>query len=454
MTRDAAAFRPQRVNPAIEPALSVHGAGMAPGLLERGMLMGRLRGLLLGARESFWLIPSAALVAAVLLGVALVEADGLLSLDLAQRWPRLFGAGAEGARGTLEAIAGSMITVAGVVFSVTIVALSLAANAYSPRVLRTFMRDRATQAVFGVFVGIFAYCLVVLRTIRAAGDDGAGFVPSLAVFGALVLALLGVWVLVYFIHHVALTIQVSTILQRIADETRRSIENLFPEQLGESEDLDDAEQPAPQREWRVLPALRSGYVVSVDADGLLAFARRRGAVLRMELGVGEFAAESRPLASLAAAGRGDAAADAQALDRLYTFGAERNLYQDAGFGLQQIVDVAARALSPGVNDPSTAAMCADHVGALRVRLARRRMPERLRRERGELRVIARAPSFESLAAMAFEPLLRHARGDPQVLAALERAARAAEAAAPPRRASAMRRYLEAIEAQRLARPPV
>jgi uncharacterized membrane protein len=406
---------------------------------------GRLRALVLGVRESFWLIPAVALAAAVLLAIGLVEADGLVDADLAQRWPRLFGAGAEGARGTLSAIASSMITVAGVVFSVTIVALSLAANAYSPRVLRTFMHDRTTQAAFGVFVGIFAYCLVVLRTIRAADDDGAAFVPSLAVFGALVLALVGVWVLVYFIHHVAVTIQVSTILQRIADETRQSIATLFPEALGEGED-DDAVLPAPEREWRALPARRSGYIVSVDAGGLLAFARSRGAVLRMELGVGEFAVESQPLASLAGGAQKDAA-DAEALDRLYTFGAERNVYQDAAFGLQQIVDVGARALSPGVNDPSTAAMCADHLGALLACLARRRMPQRLRREDGEVRVIARAPSFEHLAALALEPLRRHARGDPQVLAALERAARAAEAAAPPRRRSVLRGHLDAIEAE-------
>jgi uncharacterized membrane protein len=403
--------------------------------------VGRLRALVLGVRESFWLIPAVALVAAVLLAAGLVEAGAPVSADLAQRWPRLFGAGAEGARGTLSAIASSMITVAGVVFSVTIVALSLAANAYSPRVLRTFMHDRTTQAAFGVFVGIFAYCLVVLRTIRAADDAGAAFVPSLAVFGALVLALIGVLVLVYFIHHVSVTIQVSTILQRIADETRRSIDTLFPEQLGDGDD--DAVLPAPEREWHALPARRSGYIVSVDADGLLAFARSRRAVLRMELGVGEFAVESQPLASLAGAPRPDDG-DAEALDRLYTFGPDRNLYQDAAFGLQQIVDVGARALSPGVNDPSTAAMCADHLGALLARLARRRMPERLRREDGELRVIARGPSFEGLAALALEPLQRHARGDPQVLAALERAARAAEAAAPPRRRRVLRARLEAI----------
>jgi len=407
--------------------------------------MRRLRDLLHAVRESFWLVPAIALVVAMLLGIGLVELDSYSQSDLAARWPRLFGAGAEGARGTLAAIAGSMITVAGVVFSVTIVALSLAASTYSPRVLRTFMHDRATQAAFGVFVGIFAYCLVVLRTVRAADENGAAFVPSLAVFGALVLALVGVWVLVYFIHHVAVTIQVSSILQRIAAETRKAIETLFPEHLGEDED-DAAPSAAGERDWRAIPARRSGYLVSIDAAGLLAFARRRGGVLRMELAVGEFAVESQPLASLAGASA-EPRAEADELDQLYTFGAERSVHQDAGFGIQQLVDVATRALSPGVNDPSTAAMCADHLSALLVQLARRRMPSPLRREGGELRVIACGPSFESLVGLAFEPLVRYARGKPEVLAALARAARRVERAAPPRRAAFMSAHLETIEAR-------
>jgi uncharacterized membrane protein len=400
--------------------------------------MRRLRNLLLAARESFWFIPSLALLVAVLLGVLLVDVE--TTVNLAERWPRLFGAAADGARGTLAAIAGSMITVAGVVFSVTVVALSLAADAYSPRVLRTFMHDRPTQIAFGVFVGVFAYCLVVLRTVRVADGDGAGFVPSVAVFGALVLALVAVWVLVYFIHHIAVTIQVSTILERIAAETRRAIDRLFPEPFGEDDDDAGEKALVAERDWRMLPALRSGYIVSVDAKGLLAFARSRGAVLRMTLGIGEFAIESLPLAALAG-GKSEPRAETRALDALYTIAGERTIEQDAAFGIQQIVDVATRALSPGINNPSTAAMCIDHLSALLVRLARRRIPSRLRTDGGELRVIARGPTFESLAALAFEPLARHARGQPEVLASLERAARAVERAAPPRRAAFMRNHL-------------
>ncbi len=404
--------------------------------------MRRLRELLLAVRESFWFLPGLALLLSVLLGIAMVELGAnAVDLELAARWPRLFGAGAEGTRGTLAAIAGSMITVAGVVFSVTIVALSLAADAYSPRVLRTFMRDRPTQAALGVFVGIFAYCLVVLRSVRAPGDDGPGFVPALAVFGALVLALLGVCMLVYFIHHAALAIQVSTIIQRVAHDTRRAIERLFPEALGEGEDEADGEPRSP-RAWRAVPALRTGYIVQVDGGGLLALARRRGAVLRMELGVGEFAIESLPLASLAPAG--DPAADAAELDALYTLGAERSIEQDAAFGLQQIVDIGTRALSPGINNPSTAAMCADHLSALLVLLARRRISSRRRREAGELRVIGKGPTFDSLVALVFDPLVHYARGNLPALESLARAARLLESAATGRRREFLSRHFQKL----------
>ena len=128
-----------------------------------------------GLRASLWFLPGLIVVCSVALAFALVEADGRVSRELLAEYPRLFGAGAEGSRGMLGAVAGSMITVAGVTFSITVVALSLASSQYTPRILRNFMSDRANQAVLGVFVGVFAYCLVVMRTVRG-GDEGT-FVP-------------------------------------------------------------------------------------------------------------------------------------------------------------------------------------------------------------------------------------------------------------------------------------
>lgn len=404
----------------------------------------KARALFAKLRESFWLIPGIGLLAGVLLGVMLVEMDARLDPQLAERWPRLFGAGAEGSRGTLSAIASSMITVAGVVFSVTIVALSLTASTYAPRVLRTFMHDRPTQVTFGVFVGLFAYCLVVLRTIRGFDGDGDPFVPSIAVLAAVAFALAAAGVLVYFIHHVAMSIQVATILERIAGETARAIDRLFPEELGEEEEEAEDALERFGGPWRTVAARRNGYIVAVESEALMDYACRHGALLRMELAVGEFAIESQPLASLAG-GKPDAEAEAEELDDLYAIDTERTIEQDAAFGLQQIIDVAARALSPGINNPGTATLCIDWLTALLVRLAHRRLPSRIRVYEGKPRVLAKGPSFESLTALVFGALVRYANGKPEVLDSLEAAARIIERAAPRRRRFAMQAHLEAIE---------
>lgn len=204
-------------------------------------------------RASFWFVPAVIVLGAVGLATAVIGVDANVKLRFVEEWPLLFGAGAAGSRGLLTAVASSMITVAGVVFSITIVALSLTSSQYTSRVLRNFMRDRINQVVLGVFVGIFAYCLVVLRTIRG-GDEGA-FVPSLAVLGGLLLAFVGIGFLIYFIHHIALSIQASSIIAAVASETIAAVDHLFPNGLGENIDTDsnDDELSVEGRDWTAVP---------------------------------------------------------------------------------------------------------------------------------------------------------------------------------------------------------
>ena len=210
----------------------------------------------------------------VLLGIGL--ALGLIQLDLifadtlrGKTWQPWLNTGAEGARGMLTAIASSMITVAGVAFSITIVTLSLASSQYTPRILRNFMRDQANQVVLGAFVAIFAYCIVVLRTIRGGAEaNGGGFVPLLAVAFAVLLALLSIGCLVFFIHHVAASIQASSILQDITRETRDAIEHLFPEKFDGAEENLPGEKTLRDRDWRPVGAEETGYLQHVNPDGL------------------------------------------------------------------------------------------------------------------------------------------------------------------------------------------
>lgn len=375
--------------------------------------MNRLQSMWLALLASLWFLPVLMLCLSVVAGVGLVELHGVVGvdIDLAERWPRLFGAGAEGARGMLSAIATSMITVAGVVFSITVVALSMAASQYSPRILSNFMSDRATQAVLGAFVSIFAYCLVVLRTIR--GADEGGFVPSLAILGGFVLAFAGVLLLIYFVHHVALSIQVPSILERIAEETNEAIERLFPDPMGSGADTDGATDAGGLHRARPVEvcATHTGYLVGVDSDALLAWAERQSVVVEIVPHMGDFVVKQLPMLRLHG-GTGLLPAfdraDTDALLACFGISRQRTVHQDAAFGLQQIVDIAMKALSPGINDPSTATICVDQLSALLASVANRQMPSSCRATHGVVRVVAQGVNFESMLSLAFDAISEHA----------------------------------------------
>ena len=366
-------------------------------------------------RTSFWSVPSLIVALSIVFAMALIEVDYSGSKQWLARWPLLFGANAAGARGILSTIAGSMMTVVGVTFSMTLVALALASSQYTSRILRNFMRDRVTQVVLGIFAGIFAYCLIVLRTIRG-GEEGA-FVPSLAVTVGVVLAIGGIGVLIFFIHHIASSIQASSIIASVADETMQTVDRLFPGALGQGPLDDDEDQTPPplrERDWQVVPANRNGYIQSVDNAALLRLAREHKTIVRMERGIGNFIVRDTTLVSLALDAPPDKEAIA-ALQAAYGVDRYRTLQQDCAFGIRQIVDMALRALSPSTNDTTTAVMCVDHLTAILARLAVRKFPSPHRYEEGELRVIAMGPTFASLVAESFDQIRASAAGNVAVM---------------------------------------
>lgn len=361
-------------------------------------------------------MPSLLVAASVAFAVALIEADSTTSDRWLNQWPRLFGAGAEGARQMLSTLAGSMMSVMGITFSMTLLALALASGQYTSRILRNFMSSRVTQATLGIFAGIFVYCLIVLRTIRGGEAD---FVPNLAVFFAFVLALGGVGVLIYFIHHIATSIQASSIIASVARETIASIDRLFPERLGhahdEDADQDQILQSLDERTWHAVPAGVNGYIQGVDNDALLRLARDRKTVVRMERGIGAFVVQNTALASLALEDP-PSQKTIEAFNDAYSIDRHRTVDQDPAFGIRQLVDMSLKALSPGVNDTSTAVMCVDYLTAILAQLASRKFPASLRYERDEPRVITIAPTFEGLLAEAFDQIRSSAEGNIAIMA--------------------------------------
>ena len=383
--------------------------------------MAKLLNIWHSLRSSLWCVPGLLVLVAVAMAIGLIEADAWFEEGVLNRWPRLFGAGAAGSRAMLVAVAGSMITVAGVVFSITLVALSLASSQYTSRVLRNFMNDRTNQTVLGVFVGIFAYCLVVLRTIREGTD--IEFVPSLAVLGGVVLAFVGIGYFIFFIHHISTTIQASYILARIAAETVERIDHLFPEGVGHDDEhrLDpDPLHTGPRWRWHGIPAACTGYVQRVEVDSLLAIARKIRAVIRMERRIGDFVVEGMPLASILTS-QGSEPPSPDVCDRVsaaHTIDAQRTTDQDAAYGVRQIVDVALKALSPGINDTTTAVMSLDYLTAILVRLCDRAIESPRRFDRGELRVITLGTTFAGIVELAFDQVRQNAGGNVATLSRL------------------------------------
>lgn len=369
---------------------------------------------------SLWFVPALLITGSAVLALVLIELSAAVDREALRQFPRVFGAGAESSRSMLSTIAGAMMTVAGVTFSITVVAVTQASSQYTPRILRNFMRDRPSQIALGTLTGVFVYCLIVLRTVR--GDEEIRFIPALAVLGAFVLAVVAIGVLVFFIHHIAGALQASGILDRVRRETTAAVERLFPEEVGaEPASTSDAAAALLARvpadaTWGVVPARRTGYIAHVDADGLLAFAAARDTVVRMERGIGEYVVAGTPLCAVLGRRPGDE--DTASLNALYTVGVYRTVDQDPAFGVRQIVDVAVKALSPGVNDTTTAVTCVDSLGAVLVHLANRRIENRLRMSHGELRVVARGPTFESLVSAALDEIRRNAAGNVSVLARL------------------------------------
>jgi uncharacterized membrane protein len=297
----------------------------------------------------------------------------------------------------------------------TLMTLMLASSQYTSRILRNFMRDRETQIVLGVFAGIFAYCLIILRTTRD-GDEG-GFVPSLAVSFSVVLAIGGIGVLIFFIHHIASSIQASNIVASVAGETMAAVNRLFPERLGDEpvdDEEDQSEHPQPQRHWQAVPATGNGYIQLVDDAALLRVAREHKTVVRMERGVGEFVVHGTTLASFALETPPEADVIA-GLQGAYTLNRFRTVDQDAAFGIRQIVDMALRALSPGINDATTTVLCVDYLTVILARVTSRSVPSSRRFEDGELRVIAIGPTFASLVAESFDQIRGNASGNVAIL---------------------------------------
>lgn len=374
----------------------------------------RVRGLWHDLQDSLWLLPAVGVVAAVVLAQVLVAVPpawtGRLPGILA------YSASPEGARTILGELAGATFTVVGVVFSLTVVALQMAASQFTPRILRTFLKDRSVQVVLSGMISSGVFHVTVLRHVRTPGD-GTSFVPDLAVSAALLLALVTVGLLVHFLHRLTSQLRVDVAMNGIRRQTLQQVEALPLSR----DRLPDRPAPQPPPGAEVVMARKSGYVETVDLGQLARFAEQQGRVVLLRPRPGEWVAEGTTIAWTwfdGDAERPGGDAIEEAIHRSYHLGDDRTEADDVAYGIRQLVDIAVRALSPGVNDPTTAVEALAQLSSILVRLADRPLGAAVVVDgAGRVRAAQPRPTFGDCLDLALAQPRRYAAAEPVVLVA-------------------------------------
>jgi len=368
-------------------------------------------------RTQLWPLPALAVALAVVMGVALPALDSAVDGELPENVGAfLFSGGPEAARSILQAISGSLITVTSLTFSLTVVTLQLASSQFSPRLLRTFTSDRFVHGTLALFLAAFAFALTVLRTVRDEGSGNTAFVPEISVTVAFALAIASVVGLVLFLAHLAREIRVETMMRRVNLETQETIDRVFADDR-------PTQGPGPVPASRAVPinSYSSGFLTSVDKDALLRTVTTCGAVVRLDLPPGSSLVVGVPFATAWALDKGTALGEearetlTQEVNAALATGFERTNVQDVGFGFRQLVDVAVRALSPGINDPTTAVHVIGHLSDLLCRLADKNPgAEHLTDDDGRIRVVLSLPTLRDLLDMAMDQPRKYGAADPAV----------------------------------------
>lgn len=387
-------------------------------------------------RASFWFIP------AILASLAIIGSFLLPAIDhrIPEEYLSWCATTTPAARTTLSTIAAALMTVTGTVFSITVVTLSLTSQQFGPRLLRSFMHDMLTQITMGMFLSTGVYCLLVLRIVE---DREAVAVPHLSVASAVGMTVVNMGLLIFFFHHVSQMIQAPKIVASVADDLDDSIQRLFPEPIGEGQTEQD-EQPQVDAFLEHLGddvirvrACGEGYIQAVDGEGLLEFARCHDVCLQLLRRPGHYVSRGDELARLWLLSDADAESradvdragdcESDAIEktseqwdrRLADFvivGSRRTPRQDVECAVDELVEVAVRSLSPGINDPFTAINCIDRLRSTLGRLAERRTPRALRRDEAQqVRVIAPVVTFPDVMDAAFNAIRQYATDSPVVM---------------------------------------
>ncbi|GAB5350182.1 DUF2254 domain-containing protein [Alteriqipengyuania sp. 357] len=370
--------------------------------------LGRIR---MAVRQAFWIFPMIAIFAGILTATFVARLNFTTSASLGGL---LSTGGPVGARNLVETVASTSLTVVTITFSVTIVALQVAAAQYSPRVPRQFIRDRATQLTLAVFIFTFVYCLAVLRSIR----EDTQVVPQFAVTLAFIFALISVAAFVYFIHHIVHAIRIEQILRNVEERTVEALGSNY-----ERREKDDPEPRLPEIPDRAVPIMTtsSGIIQRINAELLLDYAAAQDLVIQYVYMLGDQAVKDTALAWVWTCDPDGRLPDPEGelgprIAKTVQFGRERSVQADVAFGLTQLVDIALRAVSTAINDPTTACASIRSAEIVLVQLCKHRLGNLLLRDGdGVVRVAVPRRNFASYLDMVVTPLRRTCPADMAVM---------------------------------------
>lgn len=377
----------------------------------------RIRQYWFNIRNSLWFLPTIMAISATMLAFGFLELDNHITYkDFPIGW-FIYGGQREGARSVLSTIASSMVTIAGVTFSITLVALTMASSQFGPRLLRNFISDKGNQFVIGTFIATFIYSLIVLLNIGGSGEEV--FIPKISVVFAFLLAVLSLGVLIYFIHHVTTSIQADYIIKSSFNDFIRLTNTYL---LKEDENIEQVDSTSSLKQVRSEYLLstdifffNSGFIQSVDYQGACKWAEKNNLVIEWLVFPGSFVTVYQRFSIVHHKSSLPQKAEQQLQDFI-AIGYQRTPNQDLLYSLKQIVEVGVRALSPGINDPHTAITCIQWIGAAMSELSKKKFDSPVLNDKnGSFRVIKKQITYQDIADTCFDQLRLYARSNVYVV---------------------------------------
>jgi uncharacterized membrane protein len=367
-------------------------------------------------KASFWFIPVLIIILSIPTAIGFAYLDDVVTLSRQGLQRYFFVNSSDSARSILSTISGAMVGVAGTVFSVTLVALTLASSQLGPRIIKNFMYVRLNQVVLGAYVATYLYCLIILNTIK--GNNGFTFIPSISILFALILAVVNIVLLIVFIHQITISLQADKMISDIHKYLTSQITTLFPDEQEKIEYINEEQANNIKLLYSNIISLKShksGYLQYLALETLIEQVAIDNSLLELKVRTGDYIVKDSEIGKIYQITNAVESRLEKIKDQ-FIIGKTRTSQQDFEFSIHQMVEIASKALSPGVNDPFTAIACIDNLTAVMSYLTQVRFPPRYLFDKDKnLRIISDTFNFEGVLNAAFNQIRQFSSGNPAVI---------------------------------------